>query len=453
MRDNFDRQVPHAPESEISVLGGMLIDTEAAARVLDFLDEGMLYAEKHRRLFRTMVRMFQRGVPIDPPSVADELRKQGELEAVGGLDYLAELLDAVPTAANIEWHARAVREAALMRRLIDVSGQAIRDAYEPGERSVAEIMDAAASRLYSLANDSISGGPQRMKKTLTGTFEVIERLQAAKGKITGIPTGFPDLDEMTGGYQPGDLVILAARPSMGKTSLMNACAMSAAIEAGRGVVMYSLEMTRDQITQRMLCMDALIDLSRMLRGKLSDEDFVRLAQVAGPLNSAPLWIDDASTMTVLEVRARTRKLKAEGHDIGLVCVDYIQLMRGEGENRTQEVSSISRGLKAMAKELEVTVLALSQLSRANEQRSDKRPVLSDLRESGSLEQDADMVMFLYRPEYYATKEIAAEKGLQGKAELIIGKQRNGPTGSIDLFFRKECARFESVANWGVAGAA
>ena len=442
-----DRQPPYAPEAEVAVLGGMLIDADAVPKAVEIVDDSMFYREAHRRIFRAMVRLFQRGNVVDPITVGEELKKNDELELVGGMAYLAELLDAVPTAANIEYHARIVRERAVLRRLIDAASQIIRDAYEVGEKTVEQVLDEAEQRIFQVAQTHDREGFVWIKKILYPTFERIEALQKAQGGITGVATGFPDLDEMTGGFQKGDLVIIAARPSMGKTAIVTGVALHAAITHNVPVALFSLEMSKEQLVQRMLCSEALVDLSRLLRGRLTDDDYVRLAQAAGHLNTAPIWIDDSGSLSVLEMRAKARRLKADQPDLGLIIVDYIQLMQASGraENRQQEVSEISRGLKALAKELSVPIIALSQLSRAPEQRADHRPQLSDLRESGSLEQDADLVMFLYRPEYYLSPAEAQEKGLQGKAELIIGKQRNGPTGIVELYFRKECTRFESYS--------
>ncbi len=443
-----DRQPPWAPEAEVSVLGGMLIDNDAVAKAIEVVDDTMFYREGNRRVFRAMVRLFRRGQVVDPVTLTEELKKTDELEAAGGMPYVGELLDAVPTAANIEYHARIVRERALLRRLIEASTSIIRDSYEPGERTVEEVLDGAEQKIFHVAQSHDRQGFVWIKKILYPTFERIEQLQAAKGGITGVATGFYNLDELTGGFQKGDLVIIAARPSMGKTSLVTGIALHAAISHQVPVAVYSLEMSKEQLVQRMLCSEALVDLGRLLRGRLTDDDYVRLAQAAGHLNTAPVWIDDSGSLNVLEMRAKARRLKADQPDLGMIIVDYIQLMNahGEAENRQQEVSAISRGLKALAKELGVPILALSQLSRAPEQRADHRPQLSDLRESGSLEQDADLVMFLYRPEYYVPPLEAQEKGLVGKAELIIGKQRNGPTGVVDLYFRKESTRFESMTH-------
>jgi replicative DNA helicase len=441
-----DRQPPYAPEAEISVLGGMLIDPDAVSKAVEVVDESMFYREANRRVFRSMARLFQRGSIIDPVTVSEELKNTEELDSVGGMAYLAELLDAVPTAANVEYHARIVRERALLRRLIEAASQVIRDAYEVGERTVDQILDEAENRIFQVAQAHDRAGFVWIKKILYSAFEQIEKWQAAKGGITGIGSGFPDLDEKTGGFQRGDLTILAARPSMGKTSLVTGMALHAAIADQTPVALFSLEMSKDQIVQRMLCHEALVDLGALRRGRLTDDDFVRLAQAAGHLNTAPVWIDDSGSLTVLEMRAKARRLKADQPNLGLVIVDYIQLMASSGrvENRQQEVSEISRGLKMLAKEIGVPIIALSQLSRAPEQRTDHRPQLADLRESGSLEQDADLVMFLYRPERYMTDAEAEEQGMVGRSELIIAKQRNGPTGTVDLYFRMASTRFESL---------
>jgi len=443
-----DRQPPYAAEAEISVLGGMLIDGDAVAKAMEIVDDTMFYREANRRVYRGMSRLFQHGQVIDPVTLGEELKKTDELDGVGGMAYIAELLDAVPTAANIEYHARIVRERALLRRLIEASTSIIQDVYEAGERTVEQVLDEAEQRIFHVAQSHERAGFVWIKKILYPTFEKIEQLQAAKGGLTGVSSGLYGLDGMTGGFQKGDLVILAARPSMGKTALVTGIGLQAAISQQVPVALFSLEMSKEQLVQRMLCYESLVDLGRLMRGRLAEDDYVRLAQAAGHLNTAPIWIDDSGSLNVLEMRAKARRLKADQPELGLIVIDYIQLMHAstEAENRQQEVSAISRGLKALAKELGVPILALSQLSRAPEQRADHRPQLSDLRESGSLEQDADLVMFLYRPEYYLPPLEAQEKGLTGKAELIIGKQRNGPTGTVDLFFRKECTRFESVSD-------
>jgi replicative DNA helicase len=448
----FDRTPPFSMEAETAVLGGMLIDREAVTRAVEILKDGMFYREGNRRLYRAMVRLFERGDVIDVITVSEELKKTAELDESGGFDYLGQLVDAVPTAANLEYHARIVRDKALLRRLVEQCSQIIRDVYDQGERQVDEILDHAEARIFQVAESHKREGFIWIKEILWSAFEHIERLQESDSGITGVATGFADLDRMTTGLQKGDLCIVAARPSMGKTSLALNVAANAAIANAVPVAIFSMEMSSEQLVQRLLCAEGRIDAQKLRRGRLSREEHQRLAAAAGHLNTAPIWIDDQPGSTVLEIRAKSRRLKSElrsdEQDLGMIVVDYMQLMSGSGhaESRVQEVSQISRGLKALARELDVPLVALSQLSRGPEQRTDKRPMLSDLRESGSIEQDADVVMFLYRPEYYAPVEKREE--LEGKAELIIGKQRNGPTGVLQLYFQKAYTRFDSVVPSG-----
>lgn len=442
----YDRQPPFSPEAEASVLGGMIIDGDAVAKAVEAVDDSMFYREAHRRLFRAMVRLFERGSVVDVITLAEELKKANDLEQAGGLEYLATLLEAVPTAANLEYHARIVREKALLRRLIDAAHAIERDVHEPGERTVEEVLDQAEQRVFRVSESRDREGFVWIKEVLYPVFEHIERLQDSATDIPGLETGFRDLDRMTTGLHPGDLAIVAARPAMGKTSWVLNVAQSVAIEHEVPVAVFSLEMSKEQLVQRFLCAEGRVDAQRLRRGKLAHDEYQRLARAAGLLNTARIWIDDSATANVLEMKAKARRLKAE-EDVGLVVVDYIQLMTGarRTENRVQEVGEISRGLKSLARELEVPVVALSQLSRAPEQRPDRRPQLSDLRESGSIEQDADLVMFLYRQEYYHGPTDKDGNSLEGKAELIVSKQRNGPTGTVDLYFHKAYTRFDSVA--------
>jgi replicative DNA helicase len=450
----FDRRPPWSEEAEISVVSGMFLDRDAVARVVEILDPSMFFKEAHRRLFRGMVRLFERGEVIDPITVTEELKKTDELDGAGGFDYIAELLGAVPTAANIEFHARIVREKALLRRLIEASQETIRDAYDQGEREVIELLDEAESRIFQVAQTQEREGFVRIKDLLWPAFEEIERLQTSGSPITGVASGFTDLDKMTTGLQRGDLVIVAARPSMGKTSWVLNVAATAAIEHEATVAIFSLEMSKEQLLKRLLSAEARVDAQHIRRGGMTPDESQRLGAAAGHLNNAQIWIDDSPGMSVLEMRAKARRLasdiKAEGKQLGMVVVDYLQLMGGGGrtESRVQEVSQISRGLKALARELDVPLIALSQLSRAPEQRNDKRPMLSDLRESGSIEQDADLVMFLFRPEYYFGPTDENGNSIEGKAELIVSKQRNGPTGTVPLHFYKAYTRFESAAREG-----
>ena len=443
-----DRQSPFAPAAEASVLGGMLIDDSAVARAVEAVDASMFFREAHRRLFRAMTRLFERGSVLDVITVSEELKNAGELDDAGGLEYLASLLDAVPTAANIEYHARIVREKALLRRLLEAANEIVRDVHDPGEATAEELLDRAENRVFSVSQSRDRAGFVWIKEILWPTFERIDKLQESAGGVSGLATGFVDLDRMTTGLQPGDLVIVAGRPSMGKTSWVLNVSQSVALNQAAPVAIFSLEMSKEQLVQRFLCAEGRVDAQRLRRGLLSPDEYQRLGAASGRLNTAPIWIDDSATSNVLEMKAKARRLKSES-DLGLIVVDYMQLMSsasGRQEGRVQEISEISRGLKAMAREIDVPLIALSQLSRAPEQRTDRRPQLSDLRDSGSIEQDADLVMFLYRPEYYEGPSDKDGNSLVGKAELILSKQRNGPTGKIDLFFNKEFTRFDSMAS-------
>ena len=423
----------------------MLIDQDAVLRAIEFVDDTMFYAERHRRIFRAMVTIAERGGVVDPLTLSDELGRRGELEASGGKDYVGFLVDVVPTAANIEYHAQIVREKAILRRLIEVSTSVVAEAFE-GRTTARELLDEAESKIFLVSQQQTKDGFTRIKELLWPTMERIEALQRGGKTVTGVASGFNDLDELTSGFQPAELIIVAARPSMGKTAFTLNIAQHAAIEHSVPVAFFSLEMSKESLVQRMLTSEARIDAQRLRKGMLRDDDFPRLARAAGILSSAPVWIDDTPGLSLLEMRSKARRLKADA-GVGLVIVDYLQLMQGPSrvESRQQEVSMISRGLKALAKELNVPVVALAQLSRAPEQRTgdNKRPQLSDLRESGAIEQDADLIMFLYRQEFYDGPTDKDGNSLEGKAEVIVGKQRNGPTGLVNLFFHKQYTRFES----------
>ena len=427
------------------MLSAMLIDQDAVLRAIEFVDDTMFYAERHRRIFRAMVTIAERGGVVDPLTLSDELGRRGELEASGGKDYVGFLVDVVPTAANIEYHAQIVREKAILRRLIEVSTSVVAEAFE-GRTTARELLDEAESKIFLVSQQQTKDGFTRIKELLWPTMERIEALQRGGKTVTGVASGFNDLDELTSGFQPAELIIVAARPSMGKTAFTLNIAQHAAIEHSVPVAFFSLEMSKESLVQRMLTSEARIDAQRLRKGMLRDDDFPRLARAAGILSSAPVWIDDTPGLSLLEMRSKARRLKADA-GVGLVIVDYLQLMQGPSrvESRQQEVSMISRGLKALAKELNVPVVALSQLSRAPEQRTgdNKRPQLSDLRESGAIEQDADLIMFLYRQEFYDGPTDKDGNSLEGKAEVIVGKQRNGPTGLVNLFFHKQYTRFES----------
>jgi replicative DNA helicase len=424
----------------------MLMDRDAALSANEFIDETMFYAERHRRIFGAMASISERGGVIDPLTLADELQRTGQLESAGGKDYVGFLVDVVPTAANIEYHAKIVKDKALLRRLIEASTSIVQEAFS-GQSTVGELLDAAESRIFQVSQQRGTEGFTRIKQLLFDAMERIEELQAGGKSVTGVPTGFTDVDELTSGFQPSDLVIIAARPSMGKTAFTLNIAQHAAIEAKVPVAFFSLEMSKEALVQRMLTSEARVDAQRLRKAMLRDDDIPRLARAAGILSSAPVYIDDTPGMSMLEMRAKARRLKADS-ELGMVIVDYLQLMSGpsNSESRQQEVSQISRGLKALAKELNVPVVALSQLSRAPEQRAgeDKgRPQLSDLRESGAIEQDADVIMFIYRPEVYFGPVDKDGNSLEGRAEIIIGKQRNGPIGWANLHFHKQYTRFEN----------
>ncbi len=434
------RQAPWSNEAEQAVLGAMMLDQDASLRAAELLDDSMFYRESHRRLFRAMLALTEQRVVIDPITLRDELLRRGELDSAGGIDYLATLVDVVPTAANIEFHARIVFDKAITRRLIEASTSIITEAYE-GRSPANELLDAAESKVFQISQARREEGFTRIKEMLWPTMERIEMLQKSGKSITGVPSGFVDLDELTSGFQESELIIVAARPSMGKTAFCLNVAAHSAIEASTGVAVFSLEMSKDALVQRLLTAEARVDSQRVRRGALKDTDFTRLARAAGVLQNTKVWIDDTPALTLLEMRSKARRLKAE-NDIGLIIVDYLQLMRSpeRAENRVQEISDISRSLKGLARELDVPVIALSQLSRASEQRGgDRKPILSDLRDSGAIEQDADVVIFIHRPEYYDRED----ESLRGVAEVILAKHRNGPTGDLKLFFNKEFTRFDN----------
>jgi replicative DNA helicase len=454
VRDPYrDRQPPYAAEAEQAVISAMLMDPDAILRAAEYVDDTMFYREGHRRIFRAMIALSERGDVVDPLTLIDELSRRAELDAVGGREYIGFLVDAVPTSANVEFHAKIVREKALLRRLIETSTSIVSEAFE-GQSTAAELLDEAESRIFQISQAQGSKGFTRVKELLWPAMERIEALQRGGMSVTGVASGFGDLDEMTSGFQPADLVIVAARPSMGKTAFTLNIAQHAAIDTRKSVAFFSLEMSKESLVQRMLTSEARVDAQDLRRARLRDDDFPRLARAAGILSQAPIFIDDQPGITLLEMRSKARRLASES-GLDLIIVDYLQLISGpsNAENRQQEISQISRGLKALAKELNVPVIALSQLSRAPEQRAgdQKRPQMSDLRESGAIEQDADLIMALYRPEVYAERGadgVARDKdgnSIEGLAEVIILKQRNGPIGTVNLFFHKQYTRFENLS--------
>jgi len=451
-----DRRPPWSEDAERAVIAAMLLSSDAIVTAAEFVTEDMFYREGHRRLFRAMLTVHGGGAVVDPLTLANELEQRGDLTAAGGKEYLGGLLDEVPTAANVEHHCRIVREKALRRRLIETATALVREGHE-SPADAAELLDLAEHRIRELNDSRGSEGCVRIKSLLWSAMERIEQLRTAGGSLTGVPSGFKDLDQMTLGFQPSDLVIVAARPSMGKTAFVLNIAQYAAIEGGVPTAIFSLEMSTESLLLRMLASEGYVDAQRLRSGALTAQDASNLAKAAALLGQAPVWIDDTPGLSVLELRSRARRLKSQA-DIGLIIVDYLQLVSGpaNSESRQQEVSMISRSLKALAKELKVPVLALSQLSRASEQRGgeNRKPQLSDLRDSGAIEQDADVVLFIYRPEMNERPYDEAgnprmvpgmaDTPLDGYAEVIVGKQRNGPTGYVKLHFRKQHTRFE---NW------
>ncbi len=437
-----ERTLPHNLEAERSVLGAILVHNDAfntAAQVIDGRD---FYRDAHRRIFDRMVTLNERGEAIDFITLKEELSRGGELEDVGGPAYVASLVDGVPRATNVEYYAKIVKEKATLRNLIYAANKILTNAYEADQESDL-ILDDAESSIFAVADDRLKAGFVAMRDLVNDSFPKIEQLFEHKRLVTGVPTGFVDLDEMTRGFQPGDLIIVAARPSMGKTSLVLNIAQHVAVQPQTTVGFFSLEMSKESLFIRLLTSEAQIDSHRLMSGHIGERDYGRISQALETLSGMRLFIDDTANVGVLEMRAKSRRLKAE-HGLSLLVVDYIQLMsaRGRYENRTLELASISRSLKGLAKELNVPVVVLSQLSRAPESRSDHRPQLSDLRESGALEQDADVVILIYRDDAYNRDPNNPDAGT---AELILAKQRNGPTGIVRLAFLREQTRFANLA--------
>lgn len=439
-----DRTLPHNLEAEKCVLGAILIDNPSFNQAAEVIDAQDFFRDAHRRIFEKMVGLSERSQPIDPVTLKDELVRTGELDEVGGPAYVASLTDGVPRSANVEYYARIVKEKATLRKLISSATEVLARAYD-AEEDADDLLDEAERSIFQIAEHRLRTGFVPLSQLVNSGYELIEKLQEHKGLVTGVPSGFTDLDEMTSGFQPSDLIIVAARPSMGKTSLVLNIALHCASEAKRTVGIFSLEMAKEQLFMRMLTSEARVDAHRFRGGFLGEQDYDRLVAAFARLHDAKVFIDDTPSAGILEMRAKARRLKME-HGLDLIVVDYLQLMQGRGkfENRQQELASISRSLKILAKELQVPIIALSQLSRAPESRSDHRPQLSDLRESGALEQDADVVLFIFREDMYAV-EGERSPDTEGTAELIIGKQRNGPVGTVRLAFLKQYTRFENLA--------
>lgn len=434
---------PQSIEAEQSVLGGILLENEALNRSLEVLGADAsenFYRETHRKIFLAMLELNEKAEPVDLITLSDTLKGKGWLEEIGGTSYLASLADSVPTAANITHYAKIIKEKALLRRLINAATEIVTQGYElPGD--VEEFLDYSERSIFEVSEKRVKPSYFSIRDLIKDSFKFIDQRYEKKELVTGIPTGFADFDQITTGLQPSDLIIIASRPSMGKTSMSLNIAQYAAIESNVPVVIFSLEMAKEQLVLRMLCSEARVDANRLRGGFLSESDWPRLTSAAGRLSEAPIFIDDTPAMTVLEMRAKARRLKSD-QNLGLVIVDYLQLMQGrrDVESREKEISEISRSLKALAKELNVPVVALSQLSRRTELRTGNRPQLADLRESGAIEQDADLVAFIYRDELYNPD--TEDKGM---AEIIIGKQRNGPIGLVKLAFLSSYTRFENLA--------
>jgi replicative DNA helicase len=435
-----ERTLPHNLEAERSVLGAILIQNDAYNTAVELLRPEDFYRDAHRRIFEKIIALAERRSAVDFVTLKEELSRGGELDAVGGPAYVASLVDGVPRATNVEYYAKIVKEKSVLRKLIGAANGILGDAYE-ADQDAAEILDRAEQSIFQIAEGRIRTGFMSMYDIAQQSVEAIQKAHEEKKLITGVPTGFKELDDLTSGFQRGDLIILAARPSMGKTSLALNMAQHAGTAEALTVGVFSLEMSREQLFLRMLSGEAGIDGHKLRTGYLASDDWGRLTHALGTLGQSKIFIDDTPGIGVLEMRAKSRRLAAE-HGLHMLVVDYIQLMQGRGrfDNRTQELGAISRALKGLAKELHVPVLVLSQLSRAPEGRSDHRPQLSDLRESGALEQDADVVLLIYREDRYNQ-----ETENEGIAEIIVAKQRNGPTDTVRLAFIKERTRFENLA--------
>jgi replicative DNA helicase len=438
-----ERLPPQNTNAEQSVIGAMLLNRNALTRGLELLSTDSFYRDSHRTIYDSMKALYDKNEPVDIVTVTNELRSAGKLETVGGSVYISDLLNSVPTAANMDYYAKIVEEKHMLRRLIDAGTRMVTESFE-SSAIVTSVLDNAEKTIFEIAMNRDKRDFHKVDNILKEVLDRIDQLYEKKGSITGCPSGFPDLDKYTAGFQNSELIIVAARPSVGKTALALNFAAHAAIKNKIPVGIFSLEMSKEQLAQRMLCAEAEVDAQRLRTASLSDSGWKRLTKAIGRISEAPIFIDDSPVMTAMEMRAKARRLKIE-HGIGMVLVDYLQLMQGKSsgeENRVQVISEIARGLKTLARELDVPVIALSQLSRGIEQRQDRIPRLSDLRDSGEIEQTADVVLFIHREDYYNP---GAESG--NLADIIIAKQRNGPTGKVELVFRKEFTKFESKSQY------
>ena len=450
--DEIAKLPPHNLDAEMSVLGSMMLSKEAIENATEHVTSDDFYKAAHREIFAAILQLDQANTPVDNVTLCEALRAREQLSQVGGAAYLSQMLNMVPTWANAAYYAKIVKEKALLRRLISLTGEVARDAYEP--QAQAEILlDEAEAKVLQLSQFRATRPYVAIKDLLKETYDQLETICERRQPITGVPTGFNRLDEYTSGFQPSDLIIVAARPSMGKTAFCLNIAINAAQmhPEHRGVLIFSLEMSRSQLMRRILCSEARIDGQKIRSGYLATEDWTKLAMTSGVLDQLPVFLDDSSNAPLLEIRSKARRCWAQ-EKIGMIVIDYLQLITysaggSNGENRQQEISSISRSLKGLARELNVPIVCLSQLSRSVESRTDKRPILSDLRESGAIEQDADVVLFLYRDSYYNPKKEES----RNKAEVIIAKQRNGPVGSFEMGFFSEFARFDNLDNTHTGG--
>ncbi len=438
---NTMKTLPQSIEAEQSVLGSMILERSAIAQAAEGLNEDDFYRDSHKVIFRTIIEMFRKDMAVDLITVLEDLKSTDLLDRAGGVSYVTEISASVPTTANVGSYIKIVEEKSTLRKLIKASSEIIEEGYN-NQSNVDGVLDKAQKSIFDIAEKKSSNDFEPLSQVLERGFIEIERLFNNKGEITGVSSGFLDLDAKTSGFQKGDMVLVAARPSMGKTTFSLNIAENAALRAGKSVVIFSLEMSKEQLAYKLLCSEANVDMLKLRTGNLDDKDWENIARATGPLSKAKIYIDDTAGVSVMEMRSKCRRLKME-YGIDMILIDYLQLMSGSSgsESRQQEVSEISRSIKALAKEMECPVIALSQLSRAPEQRADHRPMLSDLRESGSIEQDADVVMFLYRDEYY-NKE-TEEKNM---AECIIAKQRNGPVGTVKLAWLGQFSKFGNLDN-------
>lgn len=442
------KQPPAAPEVEMSVLGAMLIEHDAVPKAIEILKPEAFYEKRNRIIFEAMTSLYESDEPIDTVSIYEELKKSGKVEESGGAAYLGKLTQDISSAANIDYHARIVLEKWILRQLITASMDIARNAYE-GSEDVFDLLDSAESKIFQISEEGIKESFKSMDKAVKEALELIEAIHSKNISTFSVPSGFFELDELLGGFQKSDLIIIAARPSMGKTAFAMSAARNAAIDHHTPIGVFSLEMSTIQLATRLISAEARINAHNVRTGKFRAEEGAKISRTVHKLSKAPIYIDDTPGISILELRAKARRLKNE-KNCGLIIVDYLQLVNPSSnmESREREISSISRSLKALAKELNIPVIALSQLNRAVESRSDKKPMLSDLRESGSIEQDADVVLFLYRPEMYQIQTFGAGdmqgETTEGIAEVIVGKQRNGPTGEVKLKFIKDYARFENL---------